>query len=719
MWGKRDSLRHVSASLILLLVLSMAGCSGLTSSQGTGDPPPPPPPAVTAVSVSPTTVSVRVGSPTTFTATVTNNTNTAVTWSVNGTANGNSTVGTINSTGVYTPPTTLPSPPSVTITATSSADATRSASATVNLQNPIPTVSSVSPALIQAGAFTITVNGTRFVQGAQVMFAGQMLATTWVSSSQLTASGTATASQVGSINVAVINPDPGTVSSTNWVVTVLNSAPKVTYNAAVRFLEQSTFGPTQQSIAHVQAVGFDTFLAEQFAAPVSAYPFDLNTATDRSIQNQFYVNAVTGQNQLRLRMSFALQQIMVVSGLKITQDGTTPSMNGLAVWQQIMEQDAFGTYANLLKDVTLSPVMGHYLDMVNNDKPATGRNPNENYAREILQLFSIGVFQLNPDGTVKVDAQNQPINTYDEDVIEGYAHLFTGWTYPLKPGGTQQKHNPQYYGGGPMVVVETNHYTGTKQILDGVVVPAGQTSSQDLDQGLAAIANHSNVGPFICTQLIRHLVKSNPSPAYIQRVTDVFANNGNGVRGDLQAVAKAILLDAEARAGDDGSPATVDAGHLREPALYISGILRALNASTDGARPVTYGSGMDQSILYPGSVFNYFHPDYQVPGTTFLGPEFEILGPAAAIARANFVGDLVFSTVTGTLVDFSSWTTLAADPNKMLDAMNDLFLHGQMSAAMRTSILTAVNAVPTTQPSTRAKQALYLVLTSPQYQVQQ
>ena len=271
-----------------------------------------------------------------------------------------------------------------------------------------------------------------------------------------------------------------------------------------------------------------------------------------------------------------------------------------------------------------------------------------------------------------------------------------------------------------MVVVETNHDTGAKVILDGVTLPAGQSSSQDLDAGLASIFNHPNVGPFICTRLIRSLVKSNPTSGVREARFGRFRQNGNGVRGDLQAVAKAILLDPEARAGDDGTAATADAGHLREPVLYIAAIMRALNASTtDGTRLNTYSTNMGQNVLFPGSVFNYFHPDYEIAGTNMIGPEFELLGPSTAISRANFVADLTLSTITGQAVDYSSWTTLAADPNKLLDTLNGLFLHGQMSAAVRSAILTAVTAVPSTQPDLRAKQALYLVLTSPQYQTQQ
>lgn len=672
----------------------------------------------TLVALTPAAANVRLGDGVTFTATVTNNTTTTVTWAVNGVTGGNSTVGTISTSGRYTPPSTIPTT-GITITATSTAVPTASATAGVTVWNPIPIVGTVNPTTIPVGAFTLTITGSKFVSGAQVSFGGQTLTTTFVSATQLTATGTATSGQAGSVNLTVVNPNPGTAASTNYAVTVSNSAPQVTYNAAVRFLEQTTFGPTPSLIAHVQQVGFDTFLNEQFAAPVSALPFDPNLATNTAAQNQFYFNALTGQNQLRQRVAFALQQIIVVSGVKIEHDdGGTPNMNGLLAWQQMMEQDAFTNYSTLLRDVTLSPVMGNYLDMVNNDKPATGKNPNENYAREVLQLFSIGLYDLNPDGSIKLDGSGQPINSYDQEVVEGYAHLFTGWTYPLKAGATQQKHNPLNYAGS-MVVVETNHDNITlKPILGGVTLPAGQTSSQDLDAGLAAIANHPNVGPFIGTQLIRHLVKSNPSPAYISRISSVWADNGSGQRGDFKAVVKAILLDPEARAGDDDSAPTADAGHLREPALYMTGILRALNVTSDATRLNGYGTNMGQNILFSPSVFNYFPPDYKV-SANLIGPEFSLLGPATAINRANFVADLILSSIGGTTVDFNSWTTLAADPNKLLDSLNALLLHGQMSQAMRDSILTAVNAVPSTNPSQRAKQALYLVLTSPQYQVEQ
>jgi uncharacterized protein (DUF1800 family) len=216
----------------------------------------------------------------------------------------------------------------------------------------------------------------------------------------------------------------------------------------------------------------------------------------------------------------------------------------------MFQNDAFGNFSTLLTDVTLSPVMGNYLDMVNNDKPGNGVDPNENYAREVMQLFSIGLEQLNHDGTPQLDGSGNPIPTYDQDTIEGFAHTFTGWTYPTKPGATARWRNPEYYG-GPMIPFDNHHDTGSKLLLNGVTLPAGGTTQGDLTAALQNIFNHPNVGPFISKQLIQRLVTSNPSPEYVSRVAGVFNDNGSGVRGDLKAVVTAILLDQEARRGDE------------------------------------------------------------------------------------------------------------------------------------------------------------------------
>ena len=328
------------------------------------------------------------------------------------------------------------------------------------------------------GDFTVVVTGQKFVSGAVVTFGGAFLPTTFISSTELTATGTATSAQAGTVQVTVINPDPGSLTSNAFALEVGTSANTLSASAAARLLEQSTWGVNPQSLSHVQAVGMQAFLNEQFAAPVSTYPAPASTDDMSFVQKRFFTNALTGQDQLRQRVAWGLSQIMVASAVKINN----PS--AFVLWQNMFQNDAFGNFSTLLTDVTLSPVMGNYLDMVNNDKPNNGVDPNENYAREVLQLFSIGLEQLNQDGTPQLDGSGNPIPTYTQDTIEGFAHVFTGWTYPTKPGATAQFRNPEYYG-GPMIPFDSHHDTGSKLLLNGVTLPAGGTTPGDLDGGAA------------------------------------------------------------------------------------------------------------------------------------------------------------------------------------------------------------------------------------------
>ena len=370
--------------------------------------------------------------------------------------------------------------------------------------------------------------------------------------------------------------------------------------------------------------------------------------------------------------------------------------------------------------------MGNYLDMVNNDKasPARGTTPNENYARELLQLFSIGVNMLNIDGSVQTDAQGRPIPAYNENVIEGYAYLFTGWTYPPRPGATSQWTNPINYDGA-MVAFAGHHDAGSKLVLQGRVLPGGRTPEQDLADGLDAIFNHPNVGPFIGKQLIQHLVTSNPSPQYITRVATVFNNNGQGVRGDMRAVIRAILLDPEAR-GD--AKTDTNYGHLREPALFMTSILRNLGGQSDGVYLRSQASALQQNLFIPPSVFNYFPPGYAIPGTTSLGPEFGIEDTMSALNRADFVYQLVYgggaaadSTVigsTGTSLDLSAYQSRAANADTLVEQLNQQLMHGTLSPAASATIAQAVNAVPATDTINRVRMAVYLLTSSQQYQVE-
>lgn len=350
------------------------------------------------VAVAPATATVRAGSTQAFTATVTGSANTSVTWAVNGIAGGNAIVGTIRTDGLYTAPANLPNPNTVTVTASSVADSTKQGSTGVTLQNPIPVLSTVTPNSIGIGAFTITLTGSGFVTMSVVNFGGAALTTMYVSPTELTATGSATAGQAGSVMVTVTNPDPGGATSGTLTAQITNGGTVVTAAAADRMLEQATFGPTPELVNQMQQSGFDGFLQSQFAAPVSTYPDP--APTDQGVgkvQNQFFQNAVNDGDQLRQHVAFALNEILVVSQNKVNDP------TGYTNYMRALTNDALGNYYDVMKDVTLTPAMGHYLDMVNNDKPAAGQHANENYARELMQLFTMGLSQLNSDGTEQLD----------------------------------------------------------------------------------------------------------------------------------------------------------------------------------------------------------------------------------------------------------------------------------------------------------------------------
>jgi uncharacterized protein (DUF1800 family) len=499
-----------------------------------------------------------------------------------------------------------------------------------------------------------------------------------------------------------------------------------------RFLEQASFGPSDQAIAAVKQLGINGWLSQQFNTPATGYgdfPYFPGTAPPAcdsicqrdnyslfQMQRTFFQNAIAAPDQLRQRVAFALQQILVVSGLS----------NNLAYanaeYQNLLLNLAFSNFETILTEVTLNPTMGRYLDMVNNGKAISANDQaNENYARELLQLFSIGLYQLNQDGSMQSDSTGRPLPTYDEDVIKGFARVFTGWTYPPQPGAISQRYNLPYYK-GRMVVDPTNHDTGSKSLLNGAVLAAGQTPDKDLADAVHLIFTHPNVGPFIGKQLIQKLVTSNPSPAYINRVAAAFADNGQGVRGDMKAVIRAILLDPEARGGMKQDPVY---GHLKEPVLFISHLMRALGGNSDGVFLRTQSAGMQQNVMMAPSVFNFYPPDFMLQ-SGLLAPEFGIHDANAAFACANFVYQLVYGNgaaadsavpgSTGTRLDLTPFAALASDPAGLVDRLDVLLTHGTLSPSARTSI---INAVAALSNSDRAKFAIYLLATSSQFQVEQ
>jgi uncharacterized protein (DUF1800 family) len=514
---------------------------------------------------------------------------------------------------------------------------------------------------------------------------------------------------------------------------------------AARFLDQATFGATATDVSHVQSVGFDAYIAEQLAASATQYSGfsytphtapancknDPATPTDASslcardqyspfqVQRQFFTNALNNPDQLRQRVAFALSQIFVISSDSVYE------AYGMADYQNLLLRDAFSNYRQLLEDVTLSPGMGRYLDMVDNDKsnPTLGTAPNENYGREVLQLCSIGLYQLNADGSQQLDTTGAPIPTYDQNVVIGFSAVFTGWGYPPLAGATAAWNSTVNYD-GVMVSFDNHHETGTKLLLNGVTVPTGQTAQQDLEMALDNIFNHANVGPFIGKQLIQHLVTSNPSPAYVARVAAVFADNGSGVRGDLSAVVKAILTDTEAR-GD--APASATFGHLREPALYLTAAMRQLGGTSDGVYLRSAVSAMGEPIYSSPSVFNFYPPSFVLPGTQQLAPEFGIQNAATALARVNFLNTVIMGTgatadptVTGSIGTHIDLTPFASPPSAsaLIDQLNTLLMHGSLASDAATVIATAVGAQSSADPLAAARTAGYLIVSSPQYQVE-
>ena len=662
------------------------------------------------VKITPASAQLHPGQTVQFKATVTGTTNQNVVWQVNSTPGGNATVGTISSTGLYTAPAVLPKSTSLTVNAVSAADShSSSAASAITLLSNVPVITAALPSPIPVGNFTISVSGSNFLSGAQVIFAGTMLPTTYISSTSLSAAGTSSAA--GTVALQVINPGTGSPTSNTLQVQVGASNSGVTAAAAARFLEQSTFGPTPALIQHVQQVGLQGSLNEQFSATASTYPAPPANSDISVVKQRFFTNALTGQDQLRQRVAWALAQIFVVSNQKIGD----PS--AFTLWMNMLQKDAFGNFSTLLNDVTLSPTMGHYLDMVRNDKPDpnSGSQPNENYAREILQLFSIGLAQLNPDGTPQVDSNGVPIPTYTQDTIIGFAHVFTGWAYPTKSGQTASFYNGEYYG-GPMIPFDNHHDTGQKLLLNGVTLPAGGTTQSDLTAALQNIVSHPNVGPFLSKQLIQHLVTSNPSPAYVSRITAIFNDNGSGVRGDLKAVVNAILMDSEARRGDDPTQVQASDGHLKEPVLFMMNLLRATNTTSDGANLNNYASDMKQEPFESPTVFNFYPPDNVISGTTLLGPEFRIFNSTTAISRINFVNDLAFGNLGSTTkTDITSYVALAPNPAELVDSISGVLTHGPLSDGARTTIITTVTNL--TDNTKRAQTALYLIGSSSQFQV--
>lgn len=517
------------------------------------------------------------------------------------------------------------------------------------------------------------------------------------------------------------------------------SNPVMTEQAAGRLMYKATFGPKLTEIRHLQALGVDSWITQQINTPATlqepcmqailanpAWPLYQNSRME-----SWFLNSAEAPDQLRQRMAFALSEIFVVSDAASLGN----EVMGLAKYYDMLAINAFGNYRDLLEDVTLNTMMGFYLGMFRNAKadPSQGTQPDENYAREILQLFSIGLHQLNLDGTEILDIDDNPIPTYDQTTIENFARVFTGWNYAGCPENNWMWCNPteptvDAY--APMEPIESYHDTDAKTLLNGVQIAAGQTAYQDLTAALDNIFNHPNVPPFISKQLIQRFVTSNPSPAYVQRVAGVFVDNGAGVRGDLDAVIRAILTDDEASNPSHlNNPAY---GKLKEPLIRYLNLLRAFEARSPTGR---YGNwnpefGYLQRPLGSPSVFNFFKPGYQLPGPIrnqgLVSPEFQITSETTVISVANEMNEAInrgHHLVTHwndnmPRLQLQRELLLINNPSALLDHLDLLLFSGQMSAQTRATGLNLLNDISQEPDITRLASLIYVLVLSPDFVVQ-
>jgi uncharacterized protein (DUF1800 family) len=700
--------------------------------------------------------------------------NKGVTLAVNGIAGGNSTIGTAVSKAdgsiTYTAPAVVPTPNNVvTLTITSVDNPTVSISQNISVLNPIPVLTSATPLSFNPGppATTIVLSGSDFINGAQVLMNGSAVPTTFNSGTQLTANVSPT--EPGNLDLQVLNPSPGPATSADLIGTVNGTppVPVVSPQDASRFLDQATFGATDADIHHLSLIGYQAWLSEQFAATqtlmtpgveqaliVNAQPacaagdvtcnaalFMQNNQGQVYTENAFWQQSLTANDQLRQRVAYSLHEMLVIS---MTGTGVENMPRGTAHYYDTLGADAFGNFRQLLDDVTLNPMMGQWLAVQGNDKGNATTDPDENYAREVMQLFTIGLYQLNDDGTQKLDGTGKPIPTYSNTDVIGLAKVFTGFSWNV-PGNTSDaawSDCCMYVGPGqgedllPMQSYPTHHSTAEKDFL-GVTIPAGSSDPNgDLKIALDTLFHHPNLPAFFSKQMIQHLVTSNPSPAYVSRVAAVFKDNGLGVRGDLKAVITAILMDPEARdtAGDAGDP---QFGKVREALIRYTHWARAFTAqsrtggfwmgSTEG--PIW---GLGQMTLRSPTVFNWFAPGYVPPGTSIeqagmTGPELQMTNVSSVVGYLNYTQTAVGSDATNGFDVFSSYAAemnLAANPGVLLDRVNMLLMAGQMDSTLYSQILSAVSAIPIPTGNqdginaalgARVRTAVFLTMASPSY----
>lgn len=510
------------------------------------------------------------------------------------------------------------------------------------------------------------------------------------------------------------------------------TTPPPTESEASRFLAQASLGANRAEIARVQAIGYAAWIDEQFAMPTSTtrcdwlaskgYEADAFKFTFGSFDACVWRKLLGSPDTLRQRVTLALSEILVVSITGLLGGWRHFSAGH---YLDILEANAFGNYRTLLEQVSTRPAMGDWLTFRGNVKynPTTGALPDENYAREVMQLFTIGLLQLNLDGTPKL-VSGEPQETYTLDDITGLARIFTGWNWDTSVTGTT---TPDYQR-RPMIQTAGSHETGASTFL-GSTVPAGLTGAASLKSALDIIFAHPNVAPFVSKQLIQRMVTSNPSPAYVRRVASAFLNDGSGVKGNLKAVIKAILLDDEAR--DNSHTASNSFGKLREPILRFIAWARAYGATSPSdewaiGNTSDPAASLGQSPLRSPSVFNFFRPGYVPPNSAIasaalVAPEFQITNESSVVGYVNYMQKAVSTGIGDVKADYSTLVPLADTAEALLNEINLVLAAGQIGSATLAALKTALDSMPSgtaTARNNRIYSALVMVLAAPEFLVQ-
>lgn len=517
----------------------------------------------------------------------------------------------------------------------------------------------------------------------------------------------------------------------------------MTLPKASRLLSQASMGGSMYDIEYVAQKGINDWVIEQTRIPQTLHRAYVgyvmapgSTGTEEEFYQSFWKQVCKGRDQLRQRVAFGLSQIFVVS---FQDEYLSSAGRMMAGYYDVLGKHAFGNFRNLLQDVATHPAMAIYLTYMRNMKESEGRVPDENFARELMQLMTIGLHELNQDGTLKL-VNGKPVETYNAADVKGLAKVFTGWSY-----SGPDKSDARFYGTvkdwhsdwKPLQNYPQFHSESAKQVL-GEPLPAG-TAEEELDAALDRLFNHPNVGPFIGKQLIQRMVTSNPSPAYVRRVAAAFNDNGSGVRGDMVAVIKAILYDEEAR-NPSSNP---NSGRIREPILREANWMRAFYAYSASGKyqmwrmddPLT---GFGQAMLRAPSVFNFYRPTYTPPGTALeddnlVSPEMQITSETTVVGYLNSLQNMVFNGI-GKYYDirtrYRTELSLVREPERLVERMNLLFMAGEMSDPLREEMIAAIKSIPMEDPDTSYQEALayhstnrvymaaYLAMATPEYIVQ-